>query len=76
MEIEISKRVASIWRSFFGSEEGQQGLAWILSQRPTLTPDSWQKAAGFEEFHKKIIEILDTERPVKRDRSTDPDELK
>lgn len=75
METEITRRVANAWRSFFSSEEGMAGLAWIMSQRPKLEGDSWQKAAGFEDFKTRIDQILETE-PGRRSRTEDQDELK
>ncbi len=71
----LTKRVANAWRSFFTSFEGQEGLAYILANRPALDEKNWQRAAGFEEFQRRINEILehDLARISKED---DEDRLK
>lgn len=73
--MELTKKVSNAWREFFSSAEAQEGMQWILSQRPPLDSDSWQKAAGFEEFKKRIDMILENER-ARRDRDEQEDSLK
>jgi len=73
--MELDKKTANAWRSFLSSQEGMDGLTWILEQRPLLDTETWQKAAGFEEFHKRISDILEFEQAA-RSRHEEEDTLK
>jgi hypothetical protein len=55
---ELNKRTASTWRAFLASDEGTRGMAWIIERRPPLDEKNWQQAAGFEEFGKRIQDIM------------------
>ena len=72
----ITRKVATAWRSFLSSEEGQEGLQYILSQRPPLDERQWQRAAGFEEFKRRIDEILEFESARGANSTDESDSLK
>jgi len=72
---ELNKRTAATWRSFLASDEGQRGLGWIDEQRPPLDEKNWQQAAGFEQYRKRITEILEFGLASKNDDEGD-DKLK
>jgi hypothetical protein len=73
--IDLTRRVATAWRGFLGSEEGQIGLLWILEQRPPLDTENWQRASGFEEFKKRIDQLLEHDR-VRNRKDEEEDILK
>jgi hypothetical protein len=60
--IEITRKIASAWRGFFGSEEGVIGLQWLRENRPALDDKFWQQASGYELCLQRIQQILETER--------------
>jgi hypothetical protein len=70
--MELTKRIARAWRDFFSTQEGIDGLQWILENRPELNEKYWQQAAGYEQFKKRIEELLSFGRA--RDNKEDEDE--
>ena len=51
-------------------------MQYILSQRPPLDEKYWQKAAGFEDFKRRIDEILEFETARNSSSSDEPEALK
>ena len=72
---ELTRKVATAWRSFLSSEEGMIGRQWILQQRPPLDDKHWQQAGGFEDYDRRIDQILDFER-ARRAKDDEEDNLK
>ena len=75
MQPDVTKKVANAWRNFMSSEEGMAGMAWILSQRPAIDEKTWARAGGFEDFKRRVDDLLEFEQ-AKRGRDDDEDTLK
>ena len=78
---DITRRVATEWRAFFSTSAAQEGLAWILTQRPKVVGDNMEAAAlsgkesaGFDRFKECIDDILNTES-ARRAKTEESDEL-